>query len=82
MPLDFKLLHQIADQAHEMRRQAFGRFVQQQHLGIAHHGAGDGEHLLFAAGEESAAPPLDLPQPRHELVDAGERPANVLRPGA
>ena len=38
------------------RREAFGGLVEQQQFGIAHQGAADGEHLLLAAGEESALP--------------------------
>ena len=38
----------------QQRRQAHGRLVQQQQTGAAHQGAGEGQHLLLAAGERAA----------------------------
>jgi hypothetical protein len=43
-------------------RQALRRLVEQQELGIAHQRAGDGQHLLLAAGQHAAAAVADLGQ--------------------
>ena len=40
------------------RRQPLGGLVEQDQVGVAHQGAGDGEHLLLAAAQ--ASPPLVL----------------------
>src|SRR5438128_12516700 len=43
-------------------RQAFRRLVEEQDLGVHHHRAGDGEHVLLAAAQR--ARPLVSPVPR------------------
>src|SRR5947208_941072 len=46
------------------RHQAFGRLVEQDDLGLQHHGPRDGEHLLLAAGQRAAGLVAPLAQNR------------------
>src|SRR5438105_2183732 len=48
------------------RHQAFGRLVEQDDLGLQHHGARDGEHLLLAARQRAAG--LVAPFAEHREV--------------
>src|SRR6478735_3041634 len=41
----------LMDLGDHARHQPLGRLVEQDDLGLEHHGAGDGEHLLLAAGK-------------------------------
>ncbi len=41
----------VPEQQAGLRIEAGGRLVEEQHFGIVHHGAGDGEALHHAAGE-------------------------------
>ena len=43
----------LADLRDHARHQSFGRLVQQDDLGLQHHGAGDGQHLLLAARQRA-----------------------------
>ena len=52
------------------RRQAFGRLIEQQQLRIEHQRAGDGEHLLLAAGELRAEVAPSLGEAREHLEGA------------
>ena len=45
------LADDLEDLLDQQRRQAHGRLVQQQHLGLAHQGTAHGQHLLLAAGQ-------------------------------
>src|SRR5262245_36792076 len=54
--------------------QAFGGLVEQEQVRIAHEGAGDGEHLLLASGEEAALAVDQLAQLGEEIEHAIERP--------
>ena len=44
----------LADALHDHRGEALGRLVEQEHLRAGAQDAGDGEHLLLAAGELGA----------------------------
>ena len=48
-----QLLDDIKNLLHQDGRQAHGRLVQHQQLGVAHQGAAHGQHLLFSAGQRS-----------------------------
>jgi hypothetical protein len=65
---------------HHEGGQALRRLVQEQELGVAHQGAGDGEHLLFAAREEPALAVHQLAQLRKEIEHTLHRPP--VRPRA
>ena len=60
------------------RRQALGRLVQQQHLGIEGQRAADRQHLLLAAGKLVAEIAAALLQPRKHLVDLFDGPGAGL----
>jgi hypothetical protein len=62
---------------HDQWGQALRRLVQQEELGVAHEGAGDGEHLLLAPGEEAALASHQLAQLGEQLADPVDRPASV-----
>src|SRR3954466_5258983 len=63
--------HQLA---HDERRETLEGLVEQDDLRVADQRAGDGEHLLLAAGEIRAAAATALLQAREKTVDALERP--------
>mmetsp|Transcript_5523 Transcript_5523/g.13342 ORF Transcript_5523/g.13342 Transcript_5523/m.13342 type:complete len:248 (+) Transcript_5523:1701-2444(+) len=71
-------------------RQAHGRFVEQHHLGVEHHRAGHGQHLLLTAGQRAGqlqAPLLQagkqLQRPLQVAGDVALGPlAGVARKGA
>ena len=49
--LALEALDHPADLADEQRRQTLRRLVHQEQVGVGHQRAGDGQHLLLAAGE-------------------------------
>ena len=51
--------HTLAQRLDDARGQALRRLVEQQQARIAHQRAGDGQHLLLAAGEHPAEAGLD-----------------------
>ena len=61
------------------RRQPFERLVQQQHARIEDQRAGDGQHLLLAAGQLVAEIVAALGEARKHVVDLGQRPRPRLR---
>jgi hypothetical protein len=56
----------------EDRREAHGRFVEEEERGARHHRAANGEHLLFATRERTAG----LLQP---FLEPGEEDIKVVR---
>src|SRR5262247_2189712 len=62
-----------ADLRDHARHQAFRRLVQQDDLGLEHHRAGNGEHLLLAAGERAAGLASPLRQHREKGEDLVEQ---------
>ena len=62
--------HHVHDLLHDQRRQADGRFVQQQHARMGDQGAADGDHLLLAAGQRAGQLLAPLRQYREQRVDA------------
>ena len=56
------------DLRHHDRRQPERRLVEQQVLRLRHEAAGDGEHLLLAAGERAAELSAPLAQAREKVV--------------
>ena len=85
-------LDDLADLRDHARHQPFGRLVEQNDLRLQHHGAGDRQHLLLAAGQRAARLVAPLGEPRKiserlveqmlapRIVDAGavEAGAQVL----
>src|ERR1700675_1052306 len=65
---------------HYERREAFGRLVEQQQLGVAHERARDGEHLLLAPREEAPRPGDQLAELGEEGKDALHGPAPAAAP--
>src|SRR6266511_4565777 len=63
----------LADLRDHARHQAFRGLVEQDDLRLQHHGAGDGEHLLLAAGEGAAGLVAPLRQHGEVLVDLVEQ---------
>src|SRR5262249_7315353 len=61
-----QLLHLFEQVLDDQRGEAFRRLVQQQQFGVAHQGAGDGQHLLLAAGKIAARAIRELAQLREE----------------
>src|SRR5215469_1504319 len=61
-----------ADLPDDGRLDAFGRLVEEEHLGLAGERSGNGELLLLAAREVAAAPAAHFLQDREKLL-------NVLR---
>src|SRR5215831_3020407 len=53
-PLPVQRLHDLPDLGHHARHESLGRLVEQDDLGLEHHRAGDGEHLLLAARQRAA----------------------------
>ena len=60
----------VADQ----RRQAFGRFVEDQQARICHQRAADRQHLLLAAGKQIRHAARAFGEPRKQRPDPFERP--------
>ena len=60
--------------AHQQRRQAFGRLVHQQQVGIGHERPADRQHLLLAARELVGAIGRPLAQPRKQSIHLLEAP--------
>src|SRR4051812_33140377 len=67
-----QLADDLEDLLHDLRREAHGGLVEEDHLGAAHHGAADGAHLLLAAGGVARHGVLPLPQARKRRIDHGE----------
>src|SRR5208282_6505162 len=59
----------LADLGHHAWHQAFRGLVHEDDLGLEHHRAGDGEHLLLAARERAAGLVAPLGEPREVVVD-------------
>ena len=72
----------LADAVDDDRREALGRLVEQQHLDAGAQDAGDGEHLLLAAGELGALAGAALGEVGEEREDLVERHAARRRPPA
>src|ERR1022692_2026698 len=72
LPLD--QLDPLAQIAHHDRRQAFGRLVEEQQLGMGEQRPAELKHLLFAAGEEPGAAAVEVGQPSEHVVQALDRP--------
>ena len=61
----FQAHEEFLESANDNRRQSFGRFVENEHVRIAHKGPGDGEHLLFAPGQRA-------PEALQHVTEKGE----------
>ncbi len=57
---------------HQDGRQAHRRFVQQHQFRIQHHGAGHGQHLLFAAGQRAGQLVAAFLQAREQVHGAAQ----------
>ena len=68
------LTHQFDD----LGRQAFGRLVDDDEIGIAHQGAAQGQHLLLAARQHAGFGVLALLQAREHGVHVVKAPAAAL----
>ncbi|KAG0766918.1 hypothetical protein G6F22_017741 [Rhizopus arrhizus] len=68
-----QVAHDLENLFHDLRGQAHGRFVQQDHVGVGHQRAADGGHLLFAARRIAGLARAALLQAREVLVDAFQR---------
>src|SRR5690606_39216939 len=67
--LGIDVLHDPEDLFDQDRREPHGRLVQEQHLGVGHERATDGQHLLLTAGERARLL-------RYALLQAGEEVAH------
>jgi hypothetical protein len=74
-PLGSKFAADGDEIADDERSEALEGFVEQNYLGVADEGAGDGELLLLAAGELTAARAAVFPEPGEEVVNAFEGPS-------
>ena len=74
----------LPDLRDHARHQALGRLVEQDDLGLQHHGPGDGEHLLLAARQRAAGLVAPLGQHREVGEDLVQqlRPSGVAHPAA
>ena len=68
---------QLPDPVHDDGGQPFGRFIQQQHVGIAHQRARDGEQLLLTARKTSGHAPLHPGKDREHLPHSRQRPVRA-----
>src|SRR6185369_13571689 len=73
--------HQRLELADEPGGQTLRRLVEHEQLWIAGERAGDGQHLLLAAGQAAAALPPALAQDGEVLEDPLERPARAVAGG-
>src|SRR2546422_9108727 len=64
----------LRERAHDHRREALRRLVQQEEPRAGHQRPRDRQHLLLAAGEARAALAAELPELREEPEDALDRP--------
>src|SRR5256712_7141980 len=64
----------LRERAHDYRREALRRFVQQEEPRAGHQRPRDRQHLLLAAREARAALAAELPELRGEPEDALDRP--------
>ena len=63
----------LLDLADHARHQALGRLVEQDDLGLQHHGPADGEHLLLAARQRAAGLVAPLGQERKVVEQLGQQ---------
>ena len=71
----------LLDLGDDDRRQSFGRLIHDQQMRIGQKRARDREHLLFAAGELTAAMVLAFGKPGEGLVDALDGPGTAPHSG-
>ena len=71
----------LLDLGDDDRRQSFGRLIHDQQMRIGQKRARDREHLLFAAGELTAAMVLAFAKAGEGLVDALDGPWTAPHPG-
>src|ERR1700722_18645133 len=64
---------------YDARRKAFGRFVEHEKRGIAHHRARDGEHLLLPARHARAGASAQLTQVRKDGEEPLRRQGGSIR---
>ncbi len=69
----------VADLRDHAGHQPLGGFVEENDLGLQHHGPRDGQHLLLAAGEGPARLIAALAQAREALEDTLEQRALSAR---
>src|SRR5258708_7065105 len=60
----------LEDRAHDHGREAEGRLVEKTRAGFQREGAGEGEHLLFTAGQRAGGKPASLLEDGEVLEDA------------
>src|SRR3989440_7103633 len=73
----------VEDLVDEDRRQSQRGLVEEQHLGLGHQPAGDGQHLLLASGEGAANLVEALPDPgeeRQDVFQVAPDPVPILTP--
>ena len=73
-PRAFSIDRQFQISSPDQRREAFGRFIQDQQFRVGHQRAADREHLLLAAGELVAHVAAALGEPRKQRMDFLQRP--------
>ena len=66
---------QFFDLSNDDRRQSFGRFIQHQQQRVLQQGAGDSQHLLFAARQLAGVVAPAGEQPGEGFVNAGGGPS-------
>ena len=83
--VDIAFLAQLDEHVGQLRDddrgQALGRLVHDQQTGIEQKGAGDGQHLLLAAGQLAAVVAPSLGQAREGRVDAIDGPGALVAVG-
>ena len=72
---------QFLDLVDDQRREAFGRFVEDQEFGVLQKRPGDREHLLFAARKLAAAVVAALRQSGEGVVNPVDVPGAATLPG-
>ena len=75
--LGLHLLHDAKHLAHDQRRQALRWLVENQEFRIEQQGAGDRQHLLFAAGQLPAAIVLAFLEAGKQLIDPRDGPRSA-----
>ena len=78
MPLSLSVRRYCAHQLDDLRRQAFGRLVDDDQVGVAHQRAAQRQHLLLAARQHAGLGVLALLQAREHAVHVVEGPAAAL----
>ena len=71
-----QLADDLEDGLNEKRRQSEGRFIEKQEFRLRHEPAGNGQHLLFPAGERACRGLAALAEDRKAFLHGGNR-----RPG-